>query len=1773
MADQNDILGVTARINTGDAVPELRARIADQQAEAMEALNVSNLPDAVLGSSGTAYTALNAAVDFQYAVVPASRLVTSHGLDLTPNPDYDQSLQGRDRGRAASAEQIAGIASGLNPERLGANALVSEGAPVIGPDFAVESGNGRSLGILSAYSQGLPSADAYSQHLQQNAGQFGLDPAAVGAVENPVLVRVRRTEMDASQRATFAADANASSIGVMSDVERANRDAQALLASDILPLYRPSDSGGLNPSTNREFLAGFAGLLPPAERGAFAQADGSASTAGVRQAQNALMAAAYPNADALSRMMESPDDNTRNIANGMLSVSGRMAGLRQGAEAGDLYPLNIGENIADAANLVSRLRDEGVGVKSYLATPSMFDDGPPQITQDLARFMDTNKRSGKRIGEVLNAYVDSVERMGSPQNVSMFDEAEVGALPEPEELFASAQRRVQQQYGELPGGLLESEAPEVSSSAADAAAETRKKASETFKTRAAERKRAEEEGKKERSRQRREAASAARRVDSESSAPLPSAEDAPAGGYFADEALASETPEAETSEAFADGAGEASDGGVGAVAGEAGVSAPVSRAVPSGSIAEGAGMSREEAQAFFDNFPRADVPQPPRSRSLNPENRRGPSGPPDFAQMAISAAMKLTPPPQWALDLFSESTREQGRGQKGLAAAAAEQEVSYQARLTAPALETETVSGEAEPFADASLATLYNAETALVPGFGNGYSQYSQSRVEPGEVEAEGYGPKIGRLRSARPALNEMVRYQRQGMSALPVVMTHETPALISSLPALIPGETSRDSDFGGHDPGESSNTGDNSGGTGSSGNDGGGNGGSPPPDYPAGDNFDEDEPINGVAVPRNRAFDGGTQRPGRMAAAFGRGLANIREDWKSHWGKLNYAFAVSAVAQGIGEDYSKNNSGEYLTPEQQSTASASVLPGVGALVGTVAGAAFGAGGAWAGGILGSGAGTLAQSVIGANDQREQAAREASERLAASLGAAADTAEKFKGIIEATGVPVAQLGQGLGALQATGPGVGGGAIAGAARSALAEGEFYAADTAATSKFLASNPALAPLAQTYRTDGELSREQYQSIAGLALSEGNTAEFNAAQMQASRSTLTKDARYQQLAKNQQSDASSWGNQINHFFTEAGHHLGFQWMGMSDEDPIVQDQLALDRRKAEVDKENGISDQNYVQEYADINKSRQDLFDAGLKTKIADAGFSLARVKGASAATLRGLLPGLNASTDAATAADQLLIDTDTKMMAGLAPDDPVRAGYQNDINSARANMVQNPLIKAQRDRAMFDDERQEEAAAYGQFQSAGSLSLTRGRLSGRSNADLQGEEDALIGGQRQYAAQQRQEASNPILRPFERAEILSRANAVEAESAQQAYNFREAGYGQNLGRIALQGDQANLAVTNAQIGGGPSQNYEAAGQVVAAFQAKIGELTNEIQRGGLTVEDRTAKERELTGARAAAERAEDSRNQTYFAAQSQITGTERATEAVGQERLIRRGGNRAFNANILTLDQQAITEAQGHLDFDLAHTPSNTQRIDNDRLALARAQDAPNADLDVWNTYQRDGQTTRRMMNDRAQAQIAELSPWMNGPQSNPLTAHAAEMRDLRGDLAGIEKNRREGIAAERWRDEDETTYTSQRNQDRLELAGLERERVYSGLLPQAVERLIGGERGGIGLAIQPLAAQSAASGATYNPLFGGFGQHASGYMGGGTAHEGGAPGSWFMAAGGQTPGANGSADVVAAIHMLAGIIRHGQEQSKNTSLYAPSNPAPGPAPYPLKNGGL
>ena len=388
-----------------------------------------------------------------WALAEADQLVTSHDEGLRQNPAYPQQLQPRERSRAASEAQIARMAQRLQPERLAHSADAATGAPIVGADGLVESGNARSIAIKRVYAGQGPQAAAYKDFLQAHAAEFGLTPEQVAGMQKPVLVRVRDTPVN---RAEFARQANAPTVAMMSPAEQARADAARMDSMDGL---EPDESGDFSGAASRGFVRRFMARLPVSEQAAMVDADGRLSSAGYARVRNAVLAKAWGagegGSDALARMTESLDDNTRSISRALMMAAPETARMREAIAAGARHDADIAGDVAAAAQEISRLREAGQSVQQALAQTDAFGDKHTPEARALMQFMAGNARRPRRIAQLIQAYWQALDAAGDPHQQGMFGGQ---AAPTKQALLQAAMRQVQDAPAQ--GAAQERAAPE-----------------------------------------------------------------------------------------------------------------------------------------------------------------------------------------------------------------------------------------------------------------------------------------------------------------------------------------------------------------------------------------------------------------------------------------------------------------------------------------------------------------------------------------------------------------------------------------------------------------------------------------------------------------------------------------------------------------------------------------------------------------------------------------------------------------------------------------------------------------------------------------------------------------------------------------------------------------------------------------------------------------------------------------------------------------------------------------------------------------------------------------------------------------------------------------------------------------------------------------------------------------------------------------------------------------------------------------------------------------
>lgn len=354
------------------------------------------------GMDGSSY-------DFAYEVKSLDELIASNDLAYGVNPLYPSELQPRDRTREASRQQIERMAENLKPEWLGESNMLSNGAPIIGMDNVVESGNGRTLAIAKAYEAGR--AEEYRTFLEQYAAERGID---IDGINKPVLVRTRLTDTDRTQ---FAKLANESDVAQYSATERAVSDSDRLPDASLLKI---NNDGTINLDGSMDFVRGFVGSLPKSEQGTVITGDGRLSQEGKRRIESAIMQRAYDDSSLIGRMAENLDDDSKTVLSALLRAAPQLAQLDSLVKQGGRHKNTLAKDLAQAAQKLRDLKANDLTVEDYLNQNLLIDDGLSPGAREFLNVFDQNKRSAKAIGENIQSKIDEIEAMGDPRQGSLF---------------------------------------------------------------------------------------------------------------------------------------------------------------------------------------------------------------------------------------------------------------------------------------------------------------------------------------------------------------------------------------------------------------------------------------------------------------------------------------------------------------------------------------------------------------------------------------------------------------------------------------------------------------------------------------------------------------------------------------------------------------------------------------------------------------------------------------------------------------------------------------------------------------------------------------------------------------------------------------------------------------------------------------------------------------------------------------------------------------------------------------------------------------------------------------------------------------------------------------------------------------------------------------------------------------------------------------------------------------------------------------------------------
>ncbi len=290
-------------------------------------------------------------VETEFQVVDASQLKAASG-----------DLQPRDRTRAASDTQIAKIAGNLDPSRLIDSTETDRGAPIVGTDGTVLSGNGRVAALRRAAETNPEGFTGYVNELR--AQGFNVD-----GVQTPVLVR-RARNLTPAQEVELAQKSNVSSSMEMSPVEQARADATAI-DDGVLDTLNPETEQGVLSASNAGFVRSFLSKIPEERRARFLDAEGRVSAAGAQMIENVVFAKAFDDPNLTSMIVE--DQEGGGMRNTLLSVAPAVAKLRTVAPSYDIAP-----KVVEAVSAIRRMRQDGQKPDTFLAQQDAFTRMSPE---------------------------------------------------------------------------------------------------------------------------------------------------------------------------------------------------------------------------------------------------------------------------------------------------------------------------------------------------------------------------------------------------------------------------------------------------------------------------------------------------------------------------------------------------------------------------------------------------------------------------------------------------------------------------------------------------------------------------------------------------------------------------------------------------------------------------------------------------------------------------------------------------------------------------------------------------------------------------------------------------------------------------------------------------------------------------------------------------------------------------------------------------------------------------------------------------------------------------------------------------------------------------------------------------------------------------------------------------------------------------------------------------------------------------------------------------
>ncbi len=320
----------------------------------------------------------------KYKVVEADSLIPSHNAGtFAQNPQYPAGVQERTYHSSKEAQaRVIQQSQNYDPNyTVNTNPDAVNGPPIVTKDGIVLGGNSRTMSTQRLYAAGR--GDAYKSELLRQAGNFGLDPAAIQGMQKPVLVREVAPQGGAEGMRKLAADLNKSMTGALSVEEKAVSAGRSITPQTLDAIGGMRDSIGED-ATLRDVLRKNGrqvldlmqrdGAVTERERPQLVDtATGGLSEEGKNMVERALLGSVV---DDPVLMEHTPKAVLDKVGNSLADVS--KLGARE--DEYNILPL-LREALADHAEMAAH----GSDLDTYLGQQGMFGQQRSPATEALVR--------------------------------------------------------------------------------------------------------------------------------------------------------------------------------------------------------------------------------------------------------------------------------------------------------------------------------------------------------------------------------------------------------------------------------------------------------------------------------------------------------------------------------------------------------------------------------------------------------------------------------------------------------------------------------------------------------------------------------------------------------------------------------------------------------------------------------------------------------------------------------------------------------------------------------------------------------------------------------------------------------------------------------------------------------------------------------------------------------------------------------------------------------------------------------------------------------------------------------------------------------------------------------------------------------------------------------------------------------------------------------------------------------------------------------------------